>query len=139
MVSKAPQFKLGDRVSAEGIVREVGAQPGSTVLIVVFEGAEHRPLTLFPDRLTLVPSCAAPFPGRSAAEPDHCCTLNPGHEGLHEDAEGWRWGTIEQRTDDAHAPAEPRCEAICPTGFPLRCWGMAGHIGPHRTPSGEWT
>lgn len=139
----APQFKPGDRVSAEGIVREVSAQPGSTALIVVFDGADHKPLTLFPDRLTLVSRrCAALFPGRENEDPPPRCDFTDGHEGLHEDAEGWRWGTIEQRTDDAQALAEPRCVSTGRTplgGIPVRCWGMVGHIGPHRAPTGEWT
>lgn len=136
----APQFKLGDRVSAQGIVREVSDQPGSTALIVVFEGAEHKPLTLFPDRLTLVPAtrCERRFPGDENTDGARC-SLDDGHEDLRADLRGWRWRAIEQRTDDAHAPAEPRCEAVRPAGFPLRCWGMDGHVGKHRTPSGEWT
>lgn len=140
----APQFKPGDRVTLEGMV--TGDKPPNTlaqfVPVRLIGTQSSFPVMVLAERLTPVPTilCATRFPGREDA-PEAYCRRDPGHEGLHESAEGWRWGTIEQRTDDAHAPAEPRCTSYAPEsrGVANRCWGMAGHIGPHRTPSGEWT
>lgn len=132
-----PQFKPGDRVTLEGtVIDERDGRAAAQFIPVRLIGTQSSfPVMVLAERLTLVPVifCATRFPGREDA-PEAYCRRDPGHEGLHEDAEGWRWGTIEQRTDDAHAPAEPRCTDVGPYS---RCWGMAGHIGPHRSPSGE--
>lgn len=132
-----PQFEPGDRVTLEGTVIE--STPGSPYIRLRMP--DNDTFSIAAKHLTLIESgqCAALFPGRENEDPPPRCVKHADHTELHESAEGWRWGTIEQRTDDAHAPAEPRCKAVRPSGFPLPCWGMAGHIGPHRTPSGEWT